>query len=392
MVEAVARSLGGLALMSVGVPGAREHRTTLISGNGEPAHHPPTNGTGRNGHGHGHGHGHRAAAWPRNERFAAGDLSRLLHSLPPSVLPPLRGVRRGALGVMPLHGPSSAAGLLLVYRPEKAFDQEERGLLRAASRQVEQILELRDAAERTKAALESRDEFLGVASHELASPLATASLLAGAVEQALTNKSVDLDDQTRTALRMTRVQLDRASAMVRRLAEAARRARRAPEPQPTDMDLVELVDNVVEQLRLRDPRSAGNIEVLHEQPSLRGHWDRAQLEEVLENLIGNALKFGSGRPVQVSLEEVRDGVVLRVRDHGIGINRADQARIFRRFVRAVPHRQFPGMGIGLWLVKQIVTSHGGHITVSSEPGQGSEFVVWLPRPTGARARAKGGGS
>ena len=386
MVEAVARSLGGLALMSVGVRGPREHRTTLVAGNGEPAHHPPsTNGTT-------HRNGHRAAAWPRSERFVAGDLTRLLHSLPPSVMHPLRGLRRGAVGLMPLHGPSSLNGLLLVYRPDKAFDQDERGLLRAASRQVEQILELRDAAERTKAALESRDEFLGVASHELASPLATASLLAGAVEQALTNKSVQLDDQTRTALRMTRVQLDRASAMVRRLAEAARRARRAPEPQPTDMDLVELVDNVVAQLRLRDPRSAPNLEVQHEQTSLRGRWDRAQLEEVVENLVGNALKFGGGRPVQVALEEVRDGAVLRVRDHGIGISRSDQARIFRRFVRAVPHRTFPGMGIGLWLVKQIVTSHGGHISVTSEPGQGSEFVVWLPRSTGARARGKEGGA
>jgi signal transduction histidine kinase len=114
--------------------------------------------------------------------------------------------------------------------------------------------------------------------------------------------------------------------------------------------------------------------------SLPGEWDRLRLEQVLDNLVANAVKFGAGHPVEVSAEAgAEDGSVrLEVSDHGIGISPEDQRRIFDRFERAVPATHYGGLGLGLWIVRNIVQAHGGDIRVESEPGKGSRFEVTLP--------------
>jgi signal transduction histidine kinase len=364
MVASLARQLGSLAVISVAFPEGRPPRTLLARAGG------PVRDLSRRAEVSG------TVAWPRMERFERGRLSDLLEGLPPAVRAPLRWVGRGALAVVPVRHRGAPRGLVLALRLDRPFAESERALLRNAARQVTRLLELHDALERTREALQARDQFLGLASHELAGPLATASLLATAVEMAL-DRSGPLDAQTRATLHMTRHQLERASAMVRRLAEAARRAHHALEIQPAPMDLAELVEAAVSELRLRDPRGQ-TLELRLARRHLYGQWDRAQLEQVVHNLLSNALKFGAGRPVRVTLDRARGGAELRVKDQGIGIRRSDQSRIFRRFTRAVPPRQFPGLGLGLWLVKEIVASHHGQISLTSEPGHGAEFVIWLP--------------
>ena len=115
-------------------------------------------------------------------------------------------------------------------------------------------------------------------------------------------------------------------------------------------------------------------------PKLEGRWDRLAAEQIVANLISNAIKYGAGSPVEVSLTEPAPGVAkIQVSDRGPGIASQDRERIFERFQRAVePGQRRSGFGIGLWLVRSLVQAHGGSIEVDSTPGQGSTFTVHLP--------------
>ena len=109
-----------------------------------------------------------------------------------------------------------------------------------------------------------------------------------------------------------------------------------------------------------------------------GLWDRLALEQVAENLLSNALKFGAGKPVAVVLRANGRAARLTIRDRGIGISEEDRARIFGRFERAVARREHGGFGVGLWLANQLVTAMGGAIAVEGAPGEGTIFTVTLP--------------
>ncbi len=127
-----------------------------------------------------------------------------------------------------------------------------------------------------------------------------------------------------------------------------------------------------------------------------GSWDDAVVEEIVHNLVSNAFRFGEGRPIRVSLRATRKSARIVVEDHGRGIAPADRARIFARGARA-PRRQGGGLGLGLWLVKQLARGHGGRVIVTSSRGRGATFAVTLPqrspaepgtfRPAAGRATA-----
>ena len=114
-------------------------------------------------------------------------------------------------------------------------------------------------------------------------------------------------------------------------------------------------------------------------PNLRGRWDRMRLDRVVTNLLSNALKFGRGRPVSLRGWSSDGQVFLTVRDRGPGIAQEAQARIFGRFERAPSGAGKAGFGLGLYIVRQLVEAHGGHIRVESSPGEGATFIVELPR-------------
>ena len=115
---------------------------------------------------------------------------------------------------------------------------------------------------------------------------------------------------------------------------------------------------------------------------LIGFWDRLRLEQVLSNLLTNALKFGAGAPIEVVVSTRGETARMTVTDNGIGIHDEDRRRIFERFERAVSGETYPGMGLGLWITREIVEAHGGKIAVESRPGAGARFEVTLPRQTG----------
>jgi signal transduction histidine kinase len=110
-----------------------------------------------------------------------------------------------------------------------------------------------------------------------------------------------------------------------------------------------------------------------------GRWDPVRVDQILTNLLTNALKYGRGKPVEVTLECDPHTAKLIVRDHGIGIAAPDLERIFEPFERAVPTRSYGGLGLGLYISRQLVEAHGGRVDVKSVPGEGTTFTVELPR-------------
>ncbi len=110
-----------------------------------------------------------------------------------------------------------------------------------------------------------------------------------------------------------------------------------------------------------------------------GETDRLRFEQVVTNLLDNALKYGGGKPVALELTETDGRVVLSVRDEGIGIAAQDLGRVFERFERAVSERNYGGLGLGLFIARSITEALGGKIEVQSELGRGTEFRVTLPR-------------
>jgi signal transduction histidine kinase len=236
-------------------------------------------------------------------------------------------------------------------------------------------------AERNRA-VEARDEFLSIASHELRTPLTALSLHVQRLVHRLHRPEAapDREDMIQSMESANRL-VARLGKMIGELLEVSRVAMGSLKLQREDMDLAAAVRECLVRFESQLAGAGCRVEVQAD-GELTGRWDPARLEQVIDNLISNAVKYGAGKPVEVRLRERGERVVMEVRDHGIGIEPADQARVFERFERAVSRRQFGGFGLGLWITRRVVEAHGGSIELTSEPGRGSAFTVELPRETG----------
>jgi signal transduction histidine kinase len=239
----------------------------------------------------------------------------------------------------------------------------------------EEIAALRAQLAQAQDAVRARDEFLAVAAHELRNPMHTATLATGAL-LALTARKGDAEME-RLAARAYRAMasLGRQSSLlldVSRL-NAGRFVLHA-----VPLDLVACVKGVLDDLREQAMHLGCGLHF--EAPAqILGRWDPQAIAHLVGNLVGNAVKYGAGHPVHVSLAEEPAAVVLTVQDEGPGIAPDAQRRIFEKFERLVATPMAAeGYGLGLWIVGRIVQAHNGRIEVQSTPGQGSRFAVTLP--------------
>lgn len=225
-------------------------------------------------------------------------------------------------------------------------------------------------------AAHARDAFISIAAHELRTPLSALQLQVDLMKRSSTPilESAGLTPKLDTIGR----QVERLSKLVDNLLDVSRVAAGRLQLEMEELDLASVVREVLERFatQAHQVQSRLNVEVPE---SLRGFWDRLRLEQVVTNLLGNALKYGAGRPVDVVLESSDGMACLSVRDQGIGISPEDQLRIFERFERVVSSRHYGGLGLGLWITRQIVEAMGGTIRVTSAPGAGSTFRVELPK-------------
>lgn len=235
-------------------------------------------------------------------------------------------------------------------------------------------------------AVRLRDEFLSVASHELRTPLTPLNLKLGMLRR----RAMEAADGLLPA---ARVETDANTAVrhVQRLTELVDHLLDVTRIRAGKLQLqIELVDlaEVVRDGAVRFAAVAADVHSPIELDlplSCTGRWDRLRLEQVITNLLSNALKYGAGTPVEVKLAREGERVVLAVKDHGIGMDEALLARIFGRFERGPSNRNYGGLGLGLYITKQIVVALDGTISVQSAPGRGAIFTVDLPMasPEGA---------
>ncbi|MGE6758477.1 ATP-binding protein [Corallococcus interemptor] len=227
-------------------------------------------------------------------------------------------------------------------------------------------------------AVRRRDDFLSIAAHELKTPLTSLQLhIQGLQAKA---RGAPMPPEKLTAkLESAYSQTQRLGKLVNDLLDISRIAQGQLHIKREDVDLVALVRAQLERSREALTRAECEVRFHASEPRLIGHWDALRLEQVVGNLLTNAMKYGAGKPVEVTLDGDATRVRLEVRDHGIGIAEEDRARIFERFERAVSVRHYGGFGLGLWIVREIVQALGGNIDVASAPEQGSTFTVTLPR-------------
>jgi signal transduction histidine kinase len=244
---------------------------------------------------------------------------------------------------------------------------------------IEEAHASRDEVQRL---LQLRDEFISIAGHELKTPLTPLCLQRQMIQKILQNRDLPEDvkqQKLEDYLEMSKRQIDALTNLVETLLDVSqiRLGRFCIKPE-TNVDLFNLVQEVVERYRPQweMAHSPVKVELLGESP--KGRWDRLRMEQVISNLLTNAIKYGRGQPIGVTIASDVSGAKISIRDCGPGISKADQARIFNRFERVGSISSFGGLGLGLYITRQIVAAHAGTIGIESEVGNGATFIIDLP--------------
>ncbi|HXH29267.1 MAG TPA: PAS domain-containing sensor histidine kinase [Bacteriovoracaceae bacterium] len=238
---------------------------------------------------------------------------------------------------------------------------------------------LSEATENAKLAIRARDEFMSIASHELKTPLTSLKLqlqlrgrnlskgdFSGFTPEKIT-KMVEADNR----------QIDRISRLIDDMLDVSRINTGKLTMEFERFDLCSLAEEVLSRYRDQFDSLGLKVSLVCCDP-VEGYWDRFRIEQAIANLLMNAMKYGGGNPVEISVGLKSGRAILMVRDQGIGIAKENMERIFKRFERAVAPSEISGLGLGLYITKQILELHGGGIRVESESGKGSTFIIELP--------------
>jgi PAS domain S-box-containing protein len=226
-------------------------------------------------------------------------------------------------------------------------------------------------------ALKARDEFLTMASHELKTPITSLILNTDLKKLMLTRNELVSPAKEIDGLDVQRRQLERINHIIDDMMDLSRIRLGKLEMKKSPIDFAKVVEDSMTKLSPLLIQYLGevNYESVSDATVIA---DPFRLEQVVTNLLSNAAKYGENRPITVTLQKSETQAIFSVQDQGRGISIEDQKRIFSRFERVISGSDIAGLGLGLTIVKEIIDSHQGHITVESSLGKGSRFTVELP--------------
>jgi signal transduction histidine kinase len=266
----------------------------------------------------------------------------------------------------------------ILLSPERRYGLVDLTLIEDLAHRVALALDNARLYHKLQEAVRVRDEFLSIASHELKTPL-TSLLGYARLLRGLGESEAPISERERRGIRIIAEQSDRLNKLINALLDISRIRTGRLSIEHAPVDLVALTRRVVDEVQVVLEQHCIELDTAHSTLLVEG--DMLRLEQVLQNLLQNAIKYSpEGGSVRVRLERRERWACLIVIDHGIGIPPEALTHMFQPFYRApnTLERPIVGMGIGLYVVKEIVTLHGGEVDVTSAEGEGSTFVVRLP--------------
>lgn len=266
------------------------------------------------------------------------------------------------------------------------LDQQRRQMQRQMaalerSRQEQETLlrELNQTQEELQRSLRMRDEFMSLVAHELRTPLNTLFLEAQMRSLQLKRGTLAAikPEQFEAMIKRDERQIKAMIRLIDDMLDVSRMRSGQLSIRPGQVQLMDLLERVVSDLSLQAAATGCKLS-LQPHPPVAGCWDEFRIEQVVVNLLTNALRYGGGQPVEVSVQHSGDTVRIDVRDEGKGIAASDLDRIFEPYERGARNGEPKGLGLGLYISRQLAISHGGELRVTSKPGEGSTFSLILP--------------
>lgn len=265
-------------------------------------------------------------------------------------------------------------GFILGFLTKKSI------LIRQKEQEFKKLLqEEKKYREEAENAIRARDEFLSIASHELKTPLTTITLRIQSTIDSILNQSLASfsGEKLMASLTIANEQTARLQKLIKDLLNFSLITRGKLDLEFHEADLNEIVKSTLD--RFEDHLNLAGCSLKYETSGeIKGLWDQVRIEQALSNLLTNSIKYGQGEPVEVVLKKEGQTARLAISDKGIGIEKDQQKIIFERFKRATKDGKYQGLGIGLFIVKQIIEAHGGKISVKSKIGQSTTFTINLP--------------
>ncbi len=266
-------------------------------------------------------------------------------------------------------------GILILGTLHRTLDREDLAVATELGRRAALAIENARLYREAQEAIRAREEFLSIAAHELKTPISTLRLQVERLRRQLDAGPVE-PERLRAGLDRALAQSGRLARLLDHLLDLSRATAGRLVLEREEVELGGLAEEVTARLGAQLAKAGCPVRVRTAGP-VRGHWDRIRIEQVLTNLLGNVSRHAPGAPVEIEVGAADGRAQLRVRDHGPGIAPEVQPRIFKPYPRsAEPGKE--GLGLGLYITKQIADAHGGSIAVESEPGRGATFTVELP--------------